>query len=144
MQLKMFKFKPDDGVPLPLRGSTGAAGLDFRSPVDAVVPARGSVVIDTGVGFEIPHGWCGQVLGRSGLGFSFGIESRTGLIDEDYHGAVKIKLYNNSDKAYRINRLDKIAQIIFVPVWSQSIDIISVNEVSYSERGQNGFGSTGK
>jgi dUTP pyrophosphatase len=136
-----MKIKLDAGAFIPVRAHDTDAGADLRSPIDAMVPARGSCVIDTGVHIQLPHGYVGMLKSKSGLNVKYGITSE-GVIDEGYTGAIKVKLYNNSDEYHAIERGDKITQLVIVPC--EYVRFEAVDELDDSERGDGGFGSTGK
>ena len=136
-----MKIKLDEGAFMPVRAHDTDAGADLRSPIDTVVPARGSRVIDTGVHIQLPHGYVGMLKSKSGLNVKHGITSE-GVIDEGYTGPIKVKLYNHSDMYHVIERGDKITQLVILPC-----EYVKFNLVDYledSERGGDGFGSTGK
>jgi dUTP pyrophosphatase len=136
-----MKIKLDRGAFVPERAHVTDAGADLRSPIDVVVPARGSQVIDTGVHIQLPHGYVGMLKSKSGLNVKYGITSE-GVIDEGYTGAIKVKLYNLSDYPYAVMRGDKITQLVIVPCEYVHFDF--VDKLDDSERGGEGFGSTGK
>lgn len=136
-----MKIKLDRGAFVPERAHVTDAGADLRSPVDAVVPARGSRIIDTGVHIQLPHGYVGMLKSKSGLNVKYGITSE-GVIDEGYTGQIKVKLYNHGDKPYNVARGDKITQLVILPCEYVHFDF--VDELEDSERGCGGFGSTGK
>lgn len=136
-----MKIKLDMGAFMPVRAHETDAGADLRSPIDVVVPARGSQVIDTGVHIQLPHGYVGMLKSKSGLNVKYGITSE-GVIDEGYTGAIKVKLYNLSDYPYAVMRGDKITQLVIVPCEYVHFDF--VDKLDDSERGGDGFGSTGK
>lgn len=138
-----MKIKLDKGAFMPVRAHDTDAGADLRSPVDALVPAMGSCVIDTGVHIQIPHGYVGMLKSKSGLNVKHGITSE-GVIDEGYTGSIMVKLYNNSNRysPYFIDRGDKITQLVIVPC--EYVDFDLVDDLDDSERGDGGFGSTGK
>lgn len=136
-----MKIKLDRGAFVPVRAHGTDAGADLRARVDAVVPARGSCIIDTGVHIQLPHGYVGMLKSKSGLNVWYGITSE-GVIDEGYTGSIMVKLYNNEDKPYRIERGDKITQLVIVPC--EYVDFDVVDKLDDSERGDNGYGSTGK
>lgn len=125
----------------PTRAHDADAGLDLYSCENALVPAHGSFFFDTGVHVKLPRGTAGVLISKSGLNVKHGITS-TGLIDEEYTGSIGVKLYNNSDVAYRVERGDKISQLMVVPVF-KTIPVIT-NKLENTERGNDGFGSTGK
>lgn len=136
-----MKIKLDEGAFVPVREHTTDAGADLRSPVGAMVPASGSCVIDTGVHIQLPHGYVGMLKSKSGLNVKYGITSE-GVIDEGYTGQIKVKLYNHSDEPYIVGRGDKITQLVIVPCEYVQFDL--VDDLEDSERGGDGFGSTGK
>lgn len=146
-KIKVFSFR--EGIRLPLHGSEHAAGFDLYSPEDYMIPPGRQVIIPVGVGFEIPVGWYGQIHGRSSLNKQ-DILALPGVIDSDYRGEIKVGLFNLKNFSFAqeagniyINKYDRIAQIIFVPCWSQSIEITTIEAVTSTERGSHGFGSTG-
>lgn len=136
-----MKIKIDADAFVPVREHTTDAGADLRSPVDALVPARGSRVIDTGVHIQLPHGYVGMLKSKSGLNIKHGITSE-GVIDEGYTGPIKAKLYNHSDEPYKIERGDKITQLVIIPCEYVYFDF--VDKLDDSDRGGDVFGSTGK
>lgn len=136
-----MKIKLDRGAFIPVRAHVTDAGADLRSPIDTVVPARGSRVIDTGVHIQLPHGYVGMLKSKSGLNVKRGITSE-GVIDEGYTGPIKVKLYNHGDEYHVIERGDKITQLVIVPCEYVQFDLVDYLEDS--ERGGDGFGSTGK
>lgn len=136
-----MKIKLDAGAFFPDRAHDTDAGADLRSPVDAVVPARGSCVIDTGVHIQLPHGYVGMLKSKSGLNVWHGITSE-GVIDEGYTGLIKVKLYNHSDEPYSIMRGDKVTQLVVMPC--EYVGFEQVDALEDSDRGDNGYGSTGK
>lgn len=136
-----MKIKLDAGAFVPVREHTTDAGADLRSPVDVMVPARGSRIIDTGVHIQLPHGCVGMLKSKSGLNTRYGITSE-GVIDEGYTGAIKVKLYNHSAAPYHVLRGGKITQLVIMPCEYVQFDL--VDDLEDSERGGDGFGSTGK
>lgn len=117
------------------------AGADLRSPICDTVPARGSVVIDTGVHVEIPEGYVGMLKSKSGLNVKHDLIG-TGTIDSGYSGSIRVKLYNLGDTDYQIFRGDKIIQIVIMPC--VYCEFTEVEQFADSERGTGGFGSTGR
>ena len=136
-----MKIKLDKGAFIPVRAHGTDAGADLRSPVDTVVPAIGSRVIDTGVHIQLPHGYVGMLKSKSGMNVKHDITSE-GVIDEGYTGSIKVKLYNHSHEPYIIERGDKITQLVILPCDYVKFDLVDYLEDS--ERGGYGFGSTGK
>lgn len=136
-----MKVKLEAGAFEPLRAHSTDAGMDIRSREWKIVPARGSAVFHTGVHIELPKGTAGILLSKSGLNVRNGITSE-GLIDEGYTGEIIVKLYNNSDIDYFVERADKITQLVIVPVLYEAIEI--VDKLGESDRGADGFGSSGR
>lgn len=126
---------------MPVREHATDAGADLRSPVGTIIPAMGSCVIDTGVHIQLPHGYVGMLKSKSGLNVMHDITS-DGVIDEGYTGAIRVKLYNNGDTPYKVERGDKITQLVIVPC--EYVDFDLVDDLEDSERGSDGFGSTGR
>lgn len=126
---------------IPTRAHKTDAGLDLYAPHDAHIPAKGSVVIDTGVCVELPHGTTGFLKSKSGLNVKHGIIS-DGVIDEGYTGSIKVKLYNLSDNDYRIIEGDKVTQLVVLPCLCVDVEI--ADDITGGDRGANGFGSSGR
>ena len=135
------KVKLDHGAPAPTRAHKTDAGLDWRSPISVEVPSRGSVVIDTGVHIELPNGTVGFLKSKSGLNVKHDITSE-GVIDVGFTGSIKAKLYNHGTKPYQVLRGDKITQLVIFDCRFPDVEI--VDELETTERGENGFGSTGR
>lgn len=136
-----MKVKLDAGAFAPERAHDTDAGLDLRAREWAEVPAHGSAIFDTGVHVELPKGCAGLLVSKSGLNVNFGITS-TGLIDEGYTGTICAKLYNHGDAKVVVERGDKISQLVIFPVRYEPVEI--VEEISGGERGDKGFGSSGR
>lgn len=131
----------DNGAYTPSRGHKTDAGLDLRTPEAVTVPAYGSVAVDTGVHVALPHGCAGLLVSKSGLNVKHGITS-TGLIDEGYTGSIVVKLYNHDGEDYAFKAGDKITQLVVIPVIRESLEQVSAFKPT--ERGDDGFGSTGR
>lgn len=131
----------DNGAFAPEFAHKTDAGADLRSPVYAVVPARGNTVIDTGVHVEIPEGYVGILKSKSGLNVKHDLIG-TGTIDSGYSGSIRVKLYNLGDTDYQILRGDKIIQLVIMPC--VYCEFTEVEQFADSERGDGGFGSTGR
>ena len=132
---------------LPHYATAGAAGLDLRACVDAplnLAPGQ-TELVPSGIAIHVgdPR-FAAIVLPRSGLGHKHGIVlgNLVGLIDSDYQGQVMVSVWNRGQSAFTINPLDRIAQLIIVPVVQVEFNV--VEEFAASDRGANGFGSTGK
>ena len=125
----------------PVRAHPTDAGLDLRSPIKIIVRARSRVSINTGVHVQIPDGYAGVLVSKSGLMRNAGITCR-GLIDSSYRGAICAVLFNHSDDDYVIERGDKITQLVILPCRLDEIEV--VDELDETDRGTSGFGSTGR
>lgn len=131
----------DNGAFKPEFAHKTDAGADLRSPVESVVPARGSIVIDTGVHVEIPEGYVGMLKSKSGLNVKHDLIGE-GVIDCGFMGSIRVKLYNLGDTDYQIQRGDKIIQLVIMPC--VYCEFTEVEQFADSERGTGGFGSTGR
>lgn len=131
----------DKGAYMPELAHETDAGFDLRAVEGQVVPARGSAVFDTGVHIALPKKTAGVLISKSGLNVNQNITS-TGLIDENYTGSVRVKLYNKGDYDYTVNAGDKISQLVIVPVVRPKPN--EVDALGETERGDGGFGSTGR
>lgn len=136
-----MKIKLDSGAIAPTRAHDTDAGLDLYSPIEINIPSGWSRYINTGVHIQLPHGTAGLIVSKSGLNVKHGITS-TGLIDEGYTGAIRVRLYNKSPEDYQIHVGDKISQLVVIPVLYEPVEI--VDSIEGGERGDNGFGSTGR
>lgn len=138
---KAVTVKLDPGAFLPTRAHRTDAGLDLYTPVDRYLNPGCSVVIDTGVHIELPHGTFGKLESKSGLNLR-GVVSCGGVIDEGYTGSIQVKLYNLGHQPYAFRRGDKVVQLIVQPC-----EYVTVTEGELkggTDRGENGFGSTGR
>jgi len=132
----------DEGAEMPYKAHDTDGGYDLISPINATVPARGSKFINTGVHMLLRQGEAGLIVSKSGLNKNFSITS-TGLIDAGYTGPIGVKLYNDSDEPYEVKKGDKISQIVIFDV--KSPRLVQVTEFTEkTERGDNGFGSSGR
>ena len=136
-----MKIVIDPGAYLPERAHDLDAGYDLRSPIRAYVSSYSSAVIDTGVHIEIPEGYVGMLKSKSGLNVKHDITSE-GVIDSGYTGSICVKLYNHGQNAYEVNKGDKISQLVIMPIFTPALEIVS--HLDSTERGDGGFGSTGK
>ena len=132
---------------LPAYATSGSAGLDLRACIDrALTIAPGDAqLISTGIAIHIGDPTlAAMVLPRSGLGHKHGIVlgNLVGLIDSDYQGQVMVSCWNRGRSAFVVNPLERIAQLVIVPVVQAAFRVVS--EFGASERGEGGFGSTGK
>ena len=130
------------GGALPEFGSAGAAGADLRASEAVEIPSGGRAAVPTGLRLEIPPGHVGLVWPRSGLAVRHGIDTLAGVIDSDYRGEVRVVLANHGENAFRIEPGDRVAQLLVQPVVRPAFE--PVGELSGSDRGEAGFGSTGR
>jgi dUTP pyrophosphatase len=137
-----MKIILDNGAYMPERGHKADAGLDLRTPRWVEVPAHGCATIDTGVHMEIPKGYYGKLESKSGLNVKCSVVSLGGVIDSGYTGSIVAKLYNLSDVNYCFERGAKIVQIIIQPCEYPEMEL--TDHFEETERGNNGFGSTGR
>ena len=127
--------------PLPSRHSPGAAGYDLRNAGDDVVIYPGTIeLIPTGWCVEVPQGYVGIVKDRSGFA-RVGITTHAGVIDSDYRGEMMVLLGNATEAPVVVHAGDRIAQLLIIPCLMT--DAEEVGELTDTERGSNGFGSTG-
>ena len=141
------KFKKlNEKVKLPCYQTDGAAGMDVCAFLDEPVTLKTleRKLIPTGLKMELPHGYEAQVRPRSGMSIKHGITlvNCVGTIDEDYRGEVCVPVINLSTEDFTINSGDRIAQIIISPVTKAQVDV--AEELSDTQRGEGGFGSTGR
>lgn len=142
-----LKVMLDPGAKMPTRAHEADAGLDLYSPIDVTVFPRwkggtkNSVVIDTGVHVAIPAGYVGMIKSKSGLNVKHGIISE-GVIDSGYTGSIRVKLYNHGANVVEIKKGQKISQLVILPIITP-VPVV-VDSLDETERGNGGFGSTGK
>lgn len=128
----------------PSYAQPGDAGADLRSTEDVLIPARGRVLVGTGVKVAMPDGYVGLVHPRSGLAAKHGITvlNTPGTVDAGYRGEIKVTLFNSSDSDFQVQRGDRIAQLVFQKV--ERARFVPVTVLPETARGDSGFGSTGK
>ena len=136
-----MRIKLDEGAYLPTRAHPTDAGMDLYARETQIVPAKESAIFDTGVHIELPLGTVGMLKSKSGLNVKHGITSE-GVIDVGYTGSIVAKLYNNSGRDYKVNEGDKITQLVIMPIITPSLEL--VDELDATDRGDNGFGSSGR
>jgi dUTP pyrophosphatase len=132
---------------LPAYGTPGSAGLDLRACIDAPITIKPgeTVLIPTGLAIHIGDpGYAAMILPRSGMGHKNGIVlgNLVGLIDSDYQGQLMVSTWNRGQNEFTLQPMDRLAQLIIVPVLQVGFNI--VEEFGESVRGEGGFGSTGK
>jgi dUTP pyrophosphatase len=132
---------------LPVYATTGSAGLDLRACVEQTItlmPGE-TALVPTGIAIHLADpGFAAMILPRSGLGHKHGIVlgNLVGLIDSDYQGQIFISCWNRGQSSFELNPLERIAQLVVVPVIQVGFNI--VDDFDQSHRGEDGFGSTGK
>ncbi len=128
---------------MPAYAQPGDAGCDLRASEPSIVPARGRVLVKTGVSIALPDGYVGLVHPRSGLAAKHGITvlNTPGTIDAGYRGELMVTLYNSTDVDFPVARLDRIAQLVIQQF--AKAEFIEVSSLPESHRGEAGFGSTG-
>ena len=136
-----MKIKLDSWAYMPTKGHETDAGLDLRTPYEVTVPARGSVTIDTGVHVELPPNTTGFLKSKSGLNVKYGLLTE-GVIDVGYTGSIRVKVYNHSDEEYVFYEGEKVTQLVILPILLPELEV--VEDLNDTERGDGGFGSTGR
>ncbi|MFO7478344.1 MAG: dUTP diphosphatase [Methyloceanibacter sp.] len=145
--VRVKRLPHGEGLPLPAYQSAHAAGLDVVAavPEDAAVTLEPGerALIPTGFALEVPIGYEAQVRPRSGLAIKHGVTllNSPGTIDSDYRGELKVIMVNHGREPYTVRRGDRIAQLVIAPV--SHVEIVAVEDLGATARGQGGFGSTG-
>jgi len=136
-----IRCKLEPGAEPPVYARPGDSGADLKACHSAVLGKGARKRIHTGVALELPDGWGARVMPRSGLSAK-GIDVQVGTIDCGYRGSICVTIQNNSQQSYNIARGDRIAQLVLERV--QQAEFVGADELSETERGEGGFGSTGK
>lgn len=133
----------DERATLPVYATSGAGCFDLAALDAGVVEIGTTLIIDTGLAFEIPEGHVMMVFSRSGHGFKHDVSlsNCVGVVDSDFRGSVQVKLRNDGLRPLHIAAGDRIAQALIMPVFTVCFN--RVTELSYTARGTGGFGSTG-
>jgi dUTP pyrophosphatase len=140
--------KLNEKAVIPTYGSAAAAGADLYACLEngeaVEIPAGGTVMIATGLAMEIPEGFAGLIYARSGLASKKGLApaNKVGVIDADYRGEIKVPLHNHSKETAVVEHGERIAQMVLTPFLRGVFEECGV--LSDTERGENGFGSTGE
>lgn len=138
-----MKIKLDEGTTkLPTRAHETDAGLDLYSREKVIIFPNESYIFDTGVHIELPQNSVGLLKSKSGLWTKHNITSGEGVVDEGYTGSIRVKLVNHGNEPYMVNKGDKISQLVILPILKPTLEI--VDSLEETERGSNGFGSSGK
>jgi len=145
MQIRIKKIR-DDAV-IPTKGTAFAAGADLYACIDEGwldISSEDTVLVHTGIAVEIPEGYAGLILARSGLATKKDLApaNKVGLIDSDYRGEIMVSLHNHGPETQTIENHERIAQLVIVPYIAA--DFIESAELSETVRGEGGFGSTGE
>ncbi|MDK9701239.1 MAG: dUTP diphosphatase [bacterium] len=145
VQIKRVRTGFED-IPLPQPATPYSSGCDLRAAVETTIelPPMGRMLVPTSFAVAIPVGFEGQVRPRSGLALKAGISipNTPGTVDSDYRGELQVIVINLSQETFTIHRGDRIAQLVITPVYSPQF--VEVEELPESERGEGGFGHTGK
>lgn len=139
--IDMVKIKLDKGAIAPTRAHQWDAGLDLYAMEDGYIRCNQSRTFDTGVHIAIPEGCVELVKSKSGLMCNHGIIT-DGTIDAHYTGSIKVCLFNHGSSKYEVKAGDKIAQLVIVPCMLPKLEL--VDKLEETDRGDNGFGSTGR
>ena len=135
-----FKVMLDENAKKPTKAHDTDAGFDMYAPKPFYIREGGSAKIDTGVHIEIPEGYVGFLKSKSGLNVVNGITGE-GVIDAGYTGSIVAKLYNNGTDTVKFEAGQKIIQIVFLPI--PDVELELTDSFEQTERGDNGFGSSG-
>lgn len=137
-----MKIILDKGAKMPTKAHSTDAGFDLYARESQIVGAKESATFDTGVHIELPVGTVGMLKSKSGLNVRYGITSE-GVIDVGYSGSIVVKLYNHSGRDYKVEKGDKITQLVILPLADVG-ELEVVEKFDETERGTNGFGSSGR
>jgi dUTP pyrophosphatase len=144
LQIPVRRIDPE--LPLPEYAKPGDAGVDLRATADVVLaPGGGRALVPTGLAVAIPRGYAGFVQPRSGLAMKHGVTclNTPGLIDADYRGELKVLLVNTDPvEPFQVRRGERVAQLVIQAV--EHVAFVEVDELDDTERGDGGFGHTGR
>lgn len=136
-----LKVVLDNGAYMPEKAHKSDAGFDLRTPREVIIPPKSAEIIPTGVHIEIPFGYVGFLKSKSGLNVKNGILCE-GVIDSGYTGSIIAKLYNQSNEEKVFEKGEKITQIVILPI--PDVEMELVDRLEDTERGNGGFGSSGR
>lgn len=139
-----IRYMLDDGAFAPKKAHEEDAGFDLRTPVDFTIHKGSETFIDTGIHVEIPKGYVGLIKSKSGLNKRYSIRAE-GVIDAGYTGTIGVKMYMDNSNRFQLKQFargDKITQLVILPI--PEVRMIEAKELDKSERGADGFGSTGR
>lgn len=137
-------FLRSENATVPTKSSALAAGYDLYASESGIIPGHGQTLIKTDLTIIVPIGTYGRVAPRSGLAVKHGISTGAGVVDADYRGEVMVVLFNHSDKDFKVEKGDRIAQLVLEQIVNADIKVITAEELDSTVRGEGGFGSTGK
>lgn len=137
-----MKVKLDQHGLMPVRAHKTDAGLDILSPISFEIRRGGFKVIDTGVHVQLPPGTVGVLKSKSGLSTRLDLHTIDGVIDEQYTGEIAVKLHNAGSGTVHFRRGEKLTQLVIVPCLTPELEL--VDKLEETERGDSGFGSTGR
>ncbi|OGI61067.1 hypothetical protein A2814_02310 [Candidatus Nomurabacteria bacterium RIFCSPHIGHO2_01_FULL_38_19] len=140
MNIKVKKLHKD--AKLPTHGHPGDAGMDFYCIEDVIFPPGRQETVHTGVAIEIPEGYVGLIWDKSSISFNLGLKTMGGVIDSSYRGEIIMNLLNISNKEVLLTKDHKIAQMVVQKF--EHCDIVEVDEISQTVRGERREGSTGR
>lgn len=131
-----------DTAKIPTQASPYAAGWDLYADEDIVITAMNRAMVATGIAIALPQSTAGFIWTRSGLAYKHGMDVLAGVIDSDYRGGIGVVLQNHSGNPFVIQHGDRIAQLLIQPL--VQVDMMVVTDLDSTDRGDGGFGSTGK
>lgn len=138
---KLYVQKLRDDATLPTRGSAEAAGLDLYAVGDHELRVNERKVIPTGIAIATPRGTYVRIAPRSGLALKHGIDVLAGVVDSDYRGQIGVVLINLGNESFKVNAGDRVAQAIVEVI--RMPEVVEVEDLDSTERGEAGYGSTG-
>ena len=147
-KLKFVKTHPD--AVLPKRNHDdpvfGDSGYDVTAVEQTTIPANGAAIVPIGLKLgQVPPGFWIRIESRSGLQFKHNISAFNGIIDNNYRGDMGVRLINNSNTDYVVNKGDRVAQLVLYPLVAvTSENVVFTDEATQTDRGEKGFGSSGK
>lgn len=136
-----MKIKLEEGAKMPTRAHPYDGGLDLFATTECTIGVGNRHTFDTGVHVQIPEGCVGFIKSKSGLMTKHGLLT-DGTIDSHYNGSIRVCLFNNGLESYTVHAGDKIAQLVIVPCLLPELEL--VDSLEETDRGDNGFGSTGR
>jgi len=140
MQIKIEKLHPDAKLPTYAHGTD--AGMDLYACEETSIPAHGRVLVSTGLAMGIPGGYVGLVWDKSGISYKVGLKVIGGVVDAGYRGEIFVGIMNTTDEDYTFYKSDKVAQMLIQKV--EHPELVQVDELDETPRGDGAFGSTGR